>query len=114
LITSIKVARFAKASHSPFLIRKFSMRNLDFTEISYVSGAGLSLNCVSVETWEKVQNKALKDATLATVIASVIVGAAVYGATAAAGPSVLGVVLLAPYIAGYTYFNSSAWNMVYK
>lgn len=88
------------------------MRNLEFSEMLHVSAAA-SANCVSVETYEKVHNKAVKDATVMSLFGSALIG----GCTGIfTGPAVgvgTGVFVASP-IFLYSYFDSGAWSLIYN
>ncbi len=111
----MEIVKFAADSPmSP--LEESSMRNLDIYEIPCVSGAAttsVSLNCISVDTWTTAHNTAKRDANTLTFFGGALVGG-VIGAFAGPVIGVSAAVMVAPYIWGYTYFDSNAWSRIYS
>jgi len=84
------------------------MRNLTINETNLLSGG---YYCVDEHHLNKIQSKAWQDGLIFGGIATAIIGAISYGVTDSV-VSTAGVSLITlPYLIGYGYFNSSAWNV---
>jgi hypothetical protein len=84
------------------------MRELTQNEINSTAGG---FNCIDKATMQNLQSKALNDGIIIAVLGSALIGSATY---LAAGPyiAVMTGLAVAPYIAGFGYFNSSAWVLL--
>lgn len=87
------------------------MRKISENELKLIAGG--DLNCIDFNTWQNIQDKAIRDATLFTVLTTSIAGAGIYGLTASVMTTGLVGIAFAPYAAIMGYFNSSAWNTFY-
>jgi len=83
------------------------MYELTSSEMCQVS-AGIS--CIDYESWEKLQNQAIKHGLLFAGVTVPIVMAATYGFTDSIRYTIEVGAILAPYAVGFGYFKSPTWK----
>lgn len=86
------------------------MRELTHSEFNVISGG---FNCIDPNTFQRMQDKAISDGIVFSVIVSGLIGAGVFIATTNPIAAVITGVAVAPYAAGFGYFNSSTWTTFY-
>ncbi len=85
------------------------MRALSLQEITAISGG---TNCLDVVTFQKIQDKAIQDAMVFSMITIPVAMAITFGLSASIVVTAGAGVVLAPYAAAFGYFHSNAWHII--
>lgn len=85
------------------------MRSLSFNEISDVSGG---INCIDKETWQNIQNKAVKDGIVMTAFLSPLVGVAAYALNYVPLTCFGAALYVAPITMAAGFYYSNAWKIL--
>lgn len=85
------------------------MRALSSQEIMAISGG---TNFLDVATFQKIQDKAIQDAMVFSMITVPVAMAITLGLSASIVVTAAVGVVLAPYAAVFGYFHSNAWHII--
>lgn len=84
------------------------MRVLTINETTHLSGG---YYCVDEHHLNRIQNKAWQDGIIFGGISTAILAAISYGVTESIMSTAGASLFVLPYLVGYGYFNSSAWDV---